>query len=830
MTDAIDAFLDAPAPPSAAPDAIDAFLDAPAYTPSAAAFNTATRVQRQGATPAPQPSRPSVFTQAVGGVTEPLAKIATSMVAKPVSDVGGIAAMFADYLGIAPNNPVQTKQRIESTLTYEPRTAAGRSEYNPLNFIPEKIGQGVSAVSGSVADVVRGQGDNLSARGMAANAVQEAIPQALGFIGVKKGVNVAKGFTPEAQAAKAQALSSADWQRSAVIDAGNIGKKNKLTMNPAVVNPSMKATIDNAIVNSDYFNAAASINNAPKFNEMVRKELGIAKDTPLDAKAYKDAKTRIAAPYREAANIGTIVPDAELVSQVRNIEVPDLMGTSAVDAGKVKRLGDVVAERLGEGVDAAELIKTTRALRKEAKEVYDTARTAQVDPTTRAMADAKMEIANILDKHLELNASPELAKRLKDSRVKLAQAYSLERATNLATRQVDPMVFAAEMAGKHNLTGAAAEMGQFAANMPEVSNVYAKKEGTKIHVPVRSGPAGTLGFAVGSTFGAPVATSAVSAGIASVGGKLRLEKMLSEAYQAKNATPLDRRIPLPEAPTKVPVTEVLDQRLLPAPGKTSYRPNFTAGKPYEAPQPTSQAPNIPQIGLSEGPVGGQMGALRMEDARVRDLSMRQGAAAEAAAAEAEAAAPRKPASGGMLFDLDPITGKLRAADQGVKGATPEIWQSNTGANLNSAAQKVASGQTFAMTAAEKVAWNKTAVDIQKALPEFKGLSDAQVKTKMADRQWVQGVIDKANAQTQTLGRMEALLAEQLANRTNYRLMAHEIATKTDQMARLQSERARMAALVDQLQETLRAPRPVSSGVQGKKTRAFQKGMLTGENQ
>ena len=98
---------------------------------------------------------------------------------------------------------------------------------------------------------------------------------------------------------------------------------------------------------------------------------------------------------------------------------------------------------------------------------------------------------------------------------------------------------------------------------------------------------------------------------------------------------------------------------------------------------------------------------------MRDLSMRQGRAAEAAQAAAEAATPRKPASGGMLYELDPITGKLRAADQGVKGATPEIFLGDTGGNLRKAAEKIASGQGFRMTAAEKVAWEKAPVEIRR---------------------------------------------------------------------------------------------------------------------
>jgi hypothetical protein len=240
-------------------------------------------------------------------------------------------------------------------------------------------------------------------------------------------------------------------------------------------------------------------------------------------------------------------------------------------------------------------------------------------------------------------------------------------------------------------------------------------------------------------------------------------------------------------------------------------PNFVRGKPDTPPPKTTfvgEDVGVPRIGMSKEPVGGQMGALRAEDARVRDFSMRQGRAAEAAQAAAEASIPRKPASGGMLFDLDPVTGKLRAADRGVKGATPEIWQADTGANLKSASDKVASGQQFSMTAAEKVAWSKTAVDIKAVMPEFSKLTEKQITAKMADRQWVQSALDKAKQQAEMFAQLE--------KRSNDRM--------AQSLARIQREK--MMDIAEQLQDAL-GSRPSSRGyTQGDKTRKFQRGLLT----
>jgi hypothetical protein len=787
--------------------------------------------------------QPTVFEEATGAVVEPLMKMGSSLIAKPVSEVMGISAMFADYLGDKGGNPMGFKNQIQQDLTYEPRTVAGRSEYNPLNAIPNAIGNAISAVGTPVKKFLTGDASDESVRGMVVNAAGEAVPQALGMVGVKNAPlisqatrtvgkeivsDVAKDAAFKVRAAK-EAASTADWQRAAQIEAAKTARDNDIILNPSSVSESPRTIRMAAAGGSAHFNTAASIANKSKWNDMVRADLGLDKNAQLTSSTYDTVRKIIAKPYDDAAKLGTLAPNADVLTAIREIDIPEILPAGEVAAGKMARTTDYVTNQIENGMTGKMALDTTKTLRREAKQVFDSVRSGnRVPPVEIDAAKGKMRLAEKIDELISSNIpDPKWKSSFDDSRRKMALTYAYERATNLAKRQIDPQVFAQEMEGRHWLTGNAKKMGEIAANYPEIANVYAE-HGKTFGMPVRSGVVGTTGFAVGSLYGAPVATSAFAAAAGSLGEKIYGKYLRSGAGQAKYATPVDRRImPTPETPAQrgvvpyVSPTEVV--------GEMPYRPNFTAGKPDS--NPTFTGPNYqqPQIGMFEGPVGGQIGALRAEDARVRAESMRQGKAAESAQAAAESATPRQPTRGGMLFDLDPITGKLRAADQRVKGASPEIFQADTGSSLKSAAEKVASGRTFDMTAAEKVAWNKTAVDIQEALPEFKGLTDKQVQAKMADRQWVQSVIDKANQQTQTLGRMEALLAEQLANRTNYRLMAHEIATKTDQVARLQAERARMMSIVEQLQDTLSA-RPRSSGMQGPKTRAFQRGMLTGENQ
>lgn len=75
-----------------------------------------------------QAAKPTLFEEMTGAVTEPIMKMGSSLIAKPVAEVSGIAAMFSDYLGGKKDgDPVGFKNSVQESLTYQPRTTAGAS-------------------------------------------------------------------------------------------------------------------------------------------------------------------------------------------------------------------------------------------------------------------------------------------------------------------------------------------------------------------------------------------------------------------------------------------------------------------------------------------------------------------------------------------------------------------------------------------------------------------------------------------------------------------------------------------------------------------------------
>ena len=138
---------------------------------------------------------PSVIGSLLAGPEASL-NMGTGMIAKPASDIAGLAASGYEALtgNQNPTGPAGFKNQVQNALTYQPRHIEGQAaaQYNPLSL----FGQGVGAVSHGTGNLIRG--DNAagnSFRGLAGNFVEEAIPQAIGLTGGKLGPPAVKATT-----------------------------------------------------------------------------------------------------------------------------------------------------------------------------------------------------------------------------------------------------------------------------------------------------------------------------------------------------------------------------------------------------------------------------------------------------------------------------------------------------------------------------------------------------------------------------------------------------------------------------------------------------------
>jgi hypothetical protein len=554
------------------------------------------------------------------------------------------------------------------------------------------------------------------------------------------------------------------------------------------------------------FDEAANKYNASQTTNVIRKDLGIAPNEKLDVAAIDRALDEAAKPYAPVRAMPVLQASDDVLSSIQALDKPATLGGKA-QAKVVTTLIDDVIQELQAGRSGEQVIDDIRQMRRQAQSVYKARDSGNNPPPADiAQADARIGIANALEKLIDENApNAKVLKEFQQARQRMAQIYDAERAINYANESVDPQIFAKLFQEKKGgMTGVGADIGKVAAQFPNLMSTQAPAAQLMPKV-TRSGLLGATGALLGGAVaGYPGAIGGASLGGASgfIGSRLAARGMTNPAYQASRAMPTDYRpapnMLRPVEPNMTPNALVpydYSQQIF----TQEQMPNFVLRPVEQGPLTTpGVAPGPAQIGMAQGPVGGQMGALRMEDARIRNLSMQQGAQAEAQAAAA-AAAGRQSTGRGSVLEFDPITGTYKVGGEGVRGATPEIFMSDTGRSLNTATQKIASRQNFALLAEERVAWEKTKVDLAAAVPELKGLSDKAIAGKIMDREWASNAVAKARQQAQAFDEIAQRGATDLARRA---------AAK---------QRDLLVDALTTLEEQLRPARPVSSGRQGPKT-------------
>jgi len=743
--------------------------------------------------PTPAPDGRGILDYIVGG-PEAAFTLATGAAAVPVSSAAGI---LTGKFGEGPNKTVQ--ERVMRSFTHQPQTQTARD------------------ILGTVGNAVSGLPPYVGTMG--------AFRPAPAINALRNEAQMIREFQPfpERAARLQQERITQSFQNAPQIEAAQAAQRLGVAIPPAVSNPTRSNKIIAALTGSPEARMARS--NELQWTNAAKKDMGLTPATTLDKAAFDKARSapEITQPYEAVGNIAQLTPDEQTLSVIEGLRIPALIGGEASERA-VSGLVDSTIKNLNLGLSGSEALTNIRNLRQSAQTIYNAQRKGITPPSPESIsvADASMAIANQLEELAAQNLTGTQARAFQNARTLLAKTYDYERATDFNTGRVDPTKLAA-MAKQKPLTGTAADIASVAANFPSIAEV---KPGAAPILPTlaRGGTGGTLGFGLGSVVGFPALGGVIGASGGMLANALMARRMSTPAYQAAHAMPPDYRPPInalrPVEPGASNLAMFNPQSAVLPP---EYTPNFIMpGQPqqprsaYEAAQqalreeglrrtgslgpdmqPAGVPPQLPMPG-AEGPAQ----ARGYEYARDR-------AAAEAAAAQGGA---RQPAAGGMLYELDPFTGKLRPVDQGVKGATPETFV-NYGSALESAVGKVMRGERPTMTAEEMIAWKKTRVDLAAADPGYAKLSDKAITEKMMDRKWVGDTIQKARDQARAF--------EEIAAR------AKDAQSKRDAIAK----RDQLMDLLETLESKYAQPRPTPSP-QGPKTREAKRNALApkSENQ
>jgi len=745
--------------------------------------------------------------------------------------VGGVlpaAAQMVGYplarLGRSPEEAQAATQRIVSavdkpfgkitgvTETPEYQGEAGRQI---MDFIGENFQKGAKWIADKTGIPTSDVESYMASLSLAAPAIAKPAVrtiQELAAPALEKAVIGAKmPFEPMMQARR-ERMSLEDYARGPQIDAAIEAQRLGIALSPEQIQPTLVPKTLSAVAGQRGTNAIANANKN-QIRKIVINELGLPETTQFDSKApFSEARMRVAEPYSQVRKLPTMVADDNLISSLNNLR-PDQAVIGANQKTKaINAIIDDAISKTSAGLDGAQILKNVQTLRQEARKTYNN---KSADLQALDLADTRLAIANSLEAMIESNIfNPKLLSDFRQARQKMAKTYAYEDATDFNTGMIDVNKLSRITSKDNAMTGDIAALGKIAGNFPDAFTTKATESILSAPRITRSGIGGTagatLGYQLGGVTGSVLGTAAgVLAGEGA--GMFASNIMSSPKYQA-GLSLRDARIPVSQVATAaqpIPQSQAIVPYQAPVEvlgkGEGPYQPNFTIpmGQVREQPLPTSSIVRELPAPSPQGTLSG----LRAEDVRRAGMSRTLGQQAEAQQAALEAAS-RQPTRGAVELQINPLTG-VPEVSAGVRGATPTTFQ-NFGASLQSATDKAALGRTFDFTAAEKVAFDKTRIDLAEVVPGMKSLSDKTIATRIQDREWVQDAITKA--------RDKAVAFEQIAARAKTR----------DAQQQAIANRERMLDLAEQMENTLRIARPDLTGKQqGPKTRAaFREGLLT----
>lgn len=408
----------------------------------------------------------SGITNIAGGIVEPFLQMGTGMIAKPVSDVAGIGAIFADYLGLKKNEPTAVKRSVEEAMTYQPRTAGGQAvAQNILAPIGSVVESGAQGVASALAD------DPIAQAG-----IKEAALQGIGFLGVKGAPKVA------ARLEAGNAARSTELATRAANDAlRNQIRKQGQSMGLVAPAESLASETATRVGGAD---AAISIKNRSVITNKLAEDVGLPKGAISDADIVSRTK-ELTKPYRavETALGGDVAITPAFQGEVQKLLQP-MEAKFAQDSTAFAALREPIQllqqQLQNPTIEPSILMAKIRQLRSDARTL---AKDTTGDPIKLERAKVSSKLAGLYEDMVETsltqNGKSAVLDSFRDARKKLSQIDIID-AARMSDGLIDPQKLASIVGrygkDKRFVTGNIETAANFANTFKNVTKPVTKSD------------------------------------------------------------------------------------------------------------------------------------------------------------------------------------------------------------------------------------------------------------------------------------------------------------------------------------------------------------------
>jgi hypothetical protein len=244
------------------------------------------------------------------------------------------------------------------------------------------------------------------------------------------------------------------------------GQQLGLKVPPSSVNPSTTNQLLEGLSGKIKTEQSASLANRDVANKVAKDYLGIASDEPLTPELLNTLRSQYGQAYENVRGAGQILADTDFKNALSNISKTntsiekDFPGLASQDiTGLVKNLDK-------KSFDANSAIDVISILRNNADKAYRTGDNA----IGKANRDAAKAVEDLLERQLTKSGYDSNAvNAFRDARQNIAKTYSIQKAMNAETGDIDASKLAKQLNAGKPLTGDIKTVAEFANAFPKAT-------------------------------------------------------------------------------------------------------------------------------------------------------------------------------------------------------------------------------------------------------------------------------------------------------------------------------------------------------------------------
>lgn len=217
----------------------------------------------------------------------------------------------------------------------------------------------------------------------------------------------------------------------------------------------------------------ASARNQAVTNDLARQALGLPEGAALTPDVLANVRQQAGQAYQAVRGAGQVTSDQAYHDALDKIMAQSQGAERSFPGLAQNPIGDVIGALKRPGFDAGDAVDAVRTLRDMADSAY-----AKGDKAIgAAYKQASGAVEDMLDRHLSATGQADALKALREARQTIAKTYTLGKAANATTGDVNAQVLAGQLAKGRPLSGELADIAGIASAFPKATQ--ALKEAPK---------------------------------------------------------------------------------------------------------------------------------------------------------------------------------------------------------------------------------------------------------------------------------------------------------------------------------------------------------------